>query len=230
MLVKDLIKVDVKFNTKAVKFMDISTKDFFIQLKCVQSSINYKQEYLDEVIHILNKLSEIGAVKLSDKNSVSGIPLLDDVQEDIIIPSTKESLLRRGVNINIIDRSESHPESTLIQQSSVPFDTYVALKFIIKQQNAINRGLEFTLTLNDMKRLLKAKKCYYSGLTLTLEGELKLTLDRIDSTQGYTLSNTVACSKVVNDIKNELLDNGLNIDKLGVKGMKNVLIKLSELL
>lgn len=230
MLIKDLINVDVKFISKASKLLDLNTKDFFIQLKTIQCSTNYKQDFLDEVCHVLNKLSEIEIVKLSPDNSTSGIPLLDDIKDEFVIPSTKSSLLRRGKSMDVINHSDTHPSSDIVKSSSVPFDTYLALKYISKQQNAIQRGLEFTLTLSDMKRLIKTKRCHFSGVSLELEGDLKLTLDRIDSNKGYTASNTVACTKVVNDIKNELLDNGVNLDKLGKSGLKKMLIKLSELL
>lgn len=147
MLVKDVITTDVKFTTKAVKYLDMSTKDFFIKLNTVRSSTAYKQDYIDEVIHILNKMSEVGVVKLADKDSVSGIPFLDDIQDNLVIPSTKEVLLRKGKSVAVLETTNSHISSDIVKLSSVPFDTYIALKFISKQQNAINRGIEFTLTL-----------------------------------------------------------------------------------
>lgn len=229
MLIKDIIQTDVKFYTKASKLLDLPSKDFFIRLKTTQSSVVYKKDFLDEVYHILNKLNELEIITFSPENSISGLPLLDDIKDEYVIPSTKQSLLRRGKLVTVIDSTIAHPSSEVIQHSSVPFDTYVALKFIAKQQNAIQRGIDFTLTLNDMKKLLKTKRCYYSGVLLELEGDLRLTLDRIDSTLGYTPENTKSCAKIVNDIKNEILDTGVNLDMLGKKGLKSLLIKLSEL-
>lgn len=230
MLVKDLIAVDVPFNTKAKNLLEISTKDFFIQLKTIQNSQNYKQDYLDEVMHILNKMEQGGFIKFSSINSPSGTPLLDDVEDSLVIPSTKQSLLRRGKDLTVIDSALATPSTEIVAFSKVPFDTYLALKFISKQQNAIQRGLEFTLTLNDMKRLLKTKRCHYSGVLLELEGELRATLDRKDSAKGYTPDNTVICAKVVNDIKNDLLDTGVNLDKIGSKGLKGMLLKFINII
>ena len=110
----------------------------------------------------------------------------------------------------------------------MPFDTYVATKYLGKLQSAMTRGIEFKLTLDDMKRLLKQKKCYYSGATMTTDGDLRVSLDRKDSKLGYTKDNTVACCVLANSLKNELIDTGINIDKVGAKVLKSMLIGLAE--
>ena len=106
------------------------------------------------------------------------------------------------------------------EQNEMPFETFVAIKYLSKQTNAVKRGIVYTLTLTDMKSLLKKKKCFYSGIELQLKGDHHLTLDRIDATKGYENGNVVVCSDVVNEIKNKLFES-----KEWTKGMTNTEIK-----
>tara|TARA_R110000744_G_scaffold361666_1_gene469480 strand:- start:512 stop:685 length:174 start_codon:yes stop_codon:yes gene_type:complete len=57
----------------------------------------------------------------------------------------------------------------------------LAEKYIKKYNNSIDRGLEFSLTLTDLKTLLKKKTCYYTGVPFNEENFM--TLDRIDGTE-----------------------------------------------
>lgn len=101
------------------------------------------------------------------------------------------------------------------------FELYVARKFCSKAQNAKDRGLEFTITLTSMRNILKAKKCFYTGLPLTLpdpamDGRLRptdLTIDRIDATKGYVPGNVVACCHAANSLKERA-------EGAGVEGLK----------
>ena len=94
--------------------------------------------------------------------------------------------------------------------SPLPFEVLLAKKYVEKYKNALKRGIDFELTLADMKRILKKKKCYFTGIDIVLEpykGEPPynyLTLDRVDPDQGYTKENTVACSHAANQLKSTL--------------------------
>lgn len=92
----------------------------------------------------------------------------------------------------------------------------VQRSFSEKLDNARQRGIEFNLSFTAIKNLMKAKRCYYTGVKLTLPtggaDTLKansLTIDRIDSSLGYV----VACSHAFNQIK-------ANVDSAGKQGMK----------
>jgi hypothetical protein len=67
------------------------------------------------------------------------------------------------------------------------------------QNNAKNKGMEFTLT--EEEYLSKTKECHYCGddLSKIKEG---MKLDRIDSSQFYTRQNTVGCCRMCNVAKN----------------------------
>ena len=229
MLIKDIIEVKCKLTTKASKLINLNTKDFFIQFHSISCASTYQQDFIDEVNHILFLLDADNWIKLSDdKTTVSGLPKIEYVQDHIIIPATKEVLLRDFKPTQIIDHVHTKPTSNTVLSSPMPFDTYVATKYLGKLQSAMTRGIEFKLTLDDMKRLLKQKKCYYSGVTMTTDGDLQVSLDRKDSKLGYTKDNTVACCALANSLKNELIDTGINIDKVGAKVLKSMLIGLAE--
>lgn len=76
------------------------------------------------------------------------------------------------------------------------------------QRNAAQRGLLCTLTLTDLENLWTRQqgKCAYTQLPLNWEihSAQKLTLDRIDSQQGYTAGNVCFASCVANIMKGSL--------------------------
>ncbi|MNE01349.1 hypothetical protein D3C80_937860 [compost metagenome] len=76
-----------------------------------------------------------------------------------------------------------------------------------KKKDASARRIEFKITVQSMKNLLKAKRCYYTGMLLTDQkpGEpvkpTDRTIDRVDSNKGYIPGNVVACCQVANTVK-----------------------------
>lgn len=102
--------------------------------------------------------------------------------------------------------------------SDYHFDLYVAKKLQLKAEDARKRGLDFKLTYTSMRNLMKAKRCYYTGLPLTMPrpGEepsaSDRTIDRVDSNKGYVPGNVVACCHAFNEMKSK-------IEKAGVPGM-----------
>lgn len=103
--------------------------------------------------------------------------------------------------------------------SDSSFDLYVAQKLGQKAHNAHQRGIEFDMSFQSMKNLLKSKKCYYTGIPLTrpVHGEAlrasDLTIDRVDASKGYVKGNVVACCHAANQVKSQF-------EKAGVAGLK----------
>ncbi len=85
------------------------------------------------------------------------------------------------------------------EEEEEPLDVMVARKLALKYQNAKQRGIEFGLSFTSVKNIMKAKKCYYTGLPLTRS---TLTIDRVDSNKGYVKGNVVACYTDANSFKN----------------------------
>jgi hypothetical protein len=84
------------------------------------------------------------------------------------------------------------------------FDAQVARKYAAKYADANARNIQFDLSFSDMKRLLKQKTCFYTGVELSEDvGGNKFTLDRIDSAKGYVKGNVWIVSHRANRIKGD---------------------------
>lgn len=77
-----------------------------------------------------------------------------------------------------------------------------------KYNNAIEREIDFDLTLEDYIKLHQKKRCYYTGALLNNKPKsaYRITLERIDSNVGYTPANTVAVAHAANRFKNRALE------------------------
>lgn len=86
---------------------------------------------------------------------------------------------------------------------SIKQDTQIAKAYINKANKCTETNTNFELTLSQFRKLKLTKRCYYTGVSITLETNKlnTLTLDRIDNSLGYTLTNTVACSYAFNQLK-----------------------------
>lgn len=76
------------------------------------------------------------------------------------------------------------------------------------KKTAAMRRLEFSITFEEVQQLLLKQRglCFYSGrqMTLSTNDPCKLTLDRVDSSLGYTAGNVVLCAYAANLMKRAL--------------------------
>lgn len=219
-LIKDVYSPPEQNPSRICKCVEKNLEDFLILYTSLSNTTKPKESYLTEFNKILDALQDVNALSLGDvlSNGVRKIVSLDeDVWKDVN-PKYLRVTKRQKAETNI-DLTAPMTEQEIVISSPQPFESLVALKYLQKQINAQERGLEFTLTLQDMRTLLKKKTCYYSGVTLTLTGETALSLDRINDELGYIPSNVVACASIVNQIKNELLEKNM------CKGLTNAQIK-----
>ena len=116
-----------------------------------------------------------------------------------------------------------------IESGDKTLDLFIAEYYVMKCNTSKTRGIGFELTLSDFTRLVKKKTCYYSGQKLVLrQGDRNnLTLDRKDSTKGYTKENTVVCAWWVNQMKNELFEKPEGDIRTDMKTLMKILSKLS---
>lgn len=85
----------------------------------------------------------------------------------------------------------------------------LALLYFQKAQSANRRGLDFTISFSEYKRLMARKSCYYTGISMTrCQGKgaenwrpTDRTLDRVDGSLGYVPGNVVSCSRAANALK-----------------------------
>lgn len=82
-------------------------------------------------------------------------------------------------------------------------DVQLARKYLRKVENAKERGIPFKLTFVAYKNIMRAKKCFYTGIELSEvenAGDQR-TIDRVNPNKGYEKGNVVACCKAMNNMK-----------------------------
>jgi len=85
-------------------------------------------------------------------------------------------------------------------------DIDIARKYTNKAQDAYKRNIPFLLSFVEYKRLLKTKKCYYTGVEMVFEegNPNCFSIDRVDASKGYIPGNVVACTVKFNQKKKDL--------------------------
>lgn len=202
-------------------------KDYTSNYKLTTLTSDYIADY-NELLGLLIKYKHIECDGTNPNGLMKIIGVLHPIRED----------MRKFINRQAKATAINHPLSLgnaahlsdIVVNGGMEFDTYVAAKYLSKKHNAITRGIDFNLTLSDMSKLLKTKKCHYSGITLTLDGDHKLTLDRKDDTIGYTKENTFACSHTVNQIKNKLMESREDTKGMQDKDIKKMLLSFAALI
>lgn len=106
--------------------------------------------------------------------------------------------------------------TTLVKYSDmtgVELDLEVAKKYHQLYRSASDRGLDFNLSLSDVKALLRRKRCAYSGKEMVKglvvqrgrgQSPNALTIDRKNPNMGYVKGNVVSCTHIANQLKNTL--------------------------
>lgn len=92
-----------------------------------------------------------------------------------------------------------------------PSDVEVAKKLLNIFQSAMDRKLEFNLSFESVKTLLKFPTCYYTGRKFEQEGPYSRSIDRIDSSKGYVEGNVVSCTVDINGKKSNLSDEEIEL-------------------
>ena len=83
-------------------------------------------------------------------------------------------------------------------------DWLIAKKLLSIRSSAFSRGLDFNLSFKSLKKILRSKKCFYTGIPFGVNADNLFTLDRVDASLGYVEGNVVACSAVFNGKKSNL--------------------------
>ena len=83
-------------------------------------------------------------------------------------------------------------------------DYAIAKKLVQLKQSADSRGIHFDLKFSTVKKLLSAKKCFYTGKPFSGSGLDGRSIDRVNSELGYTDDNVVPCTSHINGKKANL--------------------------
>ena len=89
-------------------------------------------------------------------------------------------------------------------------DIELARSFLAKKESSDSRKIPFELSFKKYKQLMIRKTCFYSGVKFEEKSDKSRSLERLDSNKGYTDKNTIACTKRINNLKNNLTIGELN--------------------
>jgi len=85
-------------------------------------------------------------------------------------------------------------------------DIQIAKKMVTIQTSAASRNIPFDLSFAETRKLMNAKKCFFTGKLLNEKNNdpNKRSFDRIDNKKGYINGNVVACAEAFNKRKGSL--------------------------
>ena len=102
-------------------------------------------------------------------------------------------------------RHDVDSSSTVVESMGMSLEGRIAYKFIQLEKSAFRRGLEFNLTLSEVRKLVTRKTCFYTKVQLSSgdssNDKTKRTVDRLNPQKGYVMGNVVACSFFANQLK-----------------------------
>ncbi len=119
---------------------------------------------------------------------------------------TNEFPFCRGIRKTICKQCDSKYHKNYLQ---INLQQYFKLRLAGARNNMSKRNLPVTVGIEFLIQLLQSQqwKCYYSGLQMTTDNkETLISIDRKDSSLGYTETNIVLCCQRVNYMKRELDD------------------------
>ena len=105
------------------------------------------------------------------------------------------------INLSIVDVVNKKPLSSALIRNSFDAEERAVAKWIQLRNSAYSRGKEFNLTVPYVKRMLKRKTCYYSGVKLTRE---TASVERVDNSKGYVMGNVVMVDAKINAARSDI--------------------------
>jgi len=133
-----------------------------------------------------------------------------EMNPDNFYPNRK-SKCKKCVSADNCKRYQSLSESEKVEykRRQVEWQTNNRFQYrwLQAKKRAERKGLQFTILTDHLEELWEKQSelCYYSGRLMTIKpGKDTVSIDRIDSTQGYTNGNVVLCCSVVNIMKGEM--------------------------
>lgn len=170
------------------------SKKCIIELKVLNEYFNLRDYFKPD-----NKV-----IVQEEESSTNFILDIDSIKKDVDDPfkiHLSSSCRTRLINLSSEILLKYPKDLSLL--SANDFDFYLEMKLISQKLSARSRNIACTLTKGHLKKLLLRKTCYYTGVSLNSDN---FSIDRLDSSEGYTNKNTVACTIEANALKNELFE------------------------
>lgn len=122
------------------------------------------------------------------------------------------------------------PIKITTKPKNTPSDVSISRKLINLYHSATSRNIKCSLSFRHLKRLLQSNKCYFTKVELnTIEGHPnQISIDRIDNTKPYTDNNTVLCSRRINNLKDNLTPNEIELLYKGLVKKGVIITKPNE--
>lgn len=178
-------------NNSSMKSSISSTKMILDELE----KLGYLSSYIDPKTAWVNFIvTPAGSIKsLNDSYSKTGEPVL------FAHPDPKEAVHILDINTDIINSEKAKNQPDLVEKF-ILYQKYTSL-----MKSAIQRGIKFTLTVEEVEELLSEEYCYFTGVKFSV-GDYVLSVDRLDNKKGYETGNVVACTKISNSLKSDLFE------------------------
>ena len=162
---------------------------------------DYRKRYKDKT---LQELTELQKALISDAS----------VPEDCLTAVLQLITEAQPVTVEEAKRIDVHSDYALAKQ------------YMNKISSCMKRGIDFKLSINEYNAIKNKKVCYYTGIKFDDTHINQLTIDRIDSSKGYTKENSVACCNQVNALKNSLFECDSRLTTITVKQLGRLIDKL----
>lgn len=202
--------MDLRLSTKKAKeWLEKDPSQVIFEMNALSGNKMTKPDVILDMVKLSNFFIDTNIAKKANKTTVTGVPhliLMDDCHEDSELTENK-----------------------VIEPDSFEFDEWLCKKYLQTKTRANDKGLDFNLSLNDMRLIMRSKKCAYSEIKFDIDIH-KLSLDRVDNSKGYIKGNVVACSEYVNHLKSTIMECDRAKDAMSNKNLKAMLISLSKLL
>tara|TARA_R110002096_G_C14661646_1_gene728204 strand:- start:27372 stop:28043 length:672 start_codon:yes stop_codon:yes gene_type:complete len=135
----------------------------------------------------------------------NNVPNIAAVKSKYVPPAEARSAELLATAAKFAQKTTAAPVDTAAE------DVMVCAKFLSLHSNAKARSKDFDLSIADVRKLLKTKRCAYTGEVLTKAKQSPpnnsdRTIDRLDSDKGYVKGNVFAVSHYANSLKNALFE------------------------
>ncbi len=172
--------------------------DFFCRSKSAD-------KFLKVIKNVLEILQEKGQVYsyINPKNS----RLLFLPENSPVVNEEPKTDGTENMNENIVDEKVDQVKEDIPVSNALVEKYKLHIRYSRLMKSAIDRNLDFNLDISDVKDLLDAKTCFYTGTEFVHGNDLfTMTVDRVQSNKGYVKGNVVACTQQANQLKNSLYE------------------------
>jgi len=131
-------------------------------------------------------------------------------------------------------KKSSLKNKSIKTMSAIEIDIKFMKCYEHKYHSSLERKIEFKLTFAQFKKLLKTKYCFYTGKPLIYDFGVTdkqfnhVSLERLDSSKGYTKENTVAVCHGLNQLRSKL-DLETHSNKFELIDVLNMVTKLVQI-